>query len=214
MDKILLINKPKGWTSHDVVAKLRGVLGIKKIGHAGTLDPLATGLLIILVGKKTKEADNFLKLDKEYIAEIKLGAVSNTYDGEGTIAVKSSKAKVARAHIEKVIEKFVGEVLQTPPIFSAIKIKGQPAYKLARKGKEVKLKPRKIKIYDIEILDYCWPDLKIKVKCGSGTYIRSLANDIGQALGTGGYLFALTRTKIGEFDLKDSKNIEEIKTQS
>lgn len=211
MDQILLIKKPKSWTSHDVVAKLRSLLKEKKVGHAGTLDPFATGLLIILTGKKTKEADLFLKLDKEYLAKIHLGIKSSTFDIEGEKQKINIAQPPAPEKVKEALKNFEGVILQTPPQFSAIKVKGQPAYKLARKGEKVKLKPRNVKIYEIKILNYDWPCLKIKVRCGSGTYIRSLAHDIGKVLGVGGYLFALTRTKIGEFDLRDAKSIEDFK---
>jgi len=210
MKEILLIDKPKGISSFDVIRILRKKLKIKKMGHAGTLDPLATGLLIIGVGKGTKKLSQFLKLDKEYVAKIKLGAVSDTYDKEGKIKEIKIEKVPEKIKVEKVVESFVGEISQTPPLYSAKKIKGKRAYQLARRGIEVKLKPKKVKIYKIEILDYKFPYLKIKVNCSSGTYIRSLAADIGKKLKCGGYLEELKRTKIGKFSLKDAKKLNEI----
>ncbi len=227
MNEIILIDKPAGWTSFDVVAKIRGILskneGKKvKVGHSGTLDPFATGLLIILCGDATKNQDSFMKLNKEYEATLKLGFISNTGDPEGEItpfchSEQSEESKkilrFTQDDIEKVLKKFIGEIKQTPPAFSAIKINGERAYKLARQGKEVKIEPRIIKIYDIKIINYKYPELKIKVKCSSGTYIRTLAEDIGKDLECGAYLTGLRRTKIGEYDINKAKNIENIDTK-
>lgn len=210
---ILLVDKPAGWTSFDVVAKVRGQLKAQyaargekptkrqlKVGHAGTLDPFATGLLVLLLGDATKKADEFLKLDKVYEATITLGATSTTGDPEGQVT--SSKEKVVSSkEIEAVLKKFVGEIQQRPPIFSAIKINGKRAYKLARDGKEVEIPLRNVTIYSIELIDYTYPELKIRTHVGSGTYIRSLAVDIGEALGTGAYCSQLRRTKIADWTL-------------
>ena len=214
---ILLVDKPAGWTSFDVVAKVRGQLKAQyaargekptkrqlKVGHAGTLDPFATGLLVLLLGDATKKADEFLKLDKVYEATITLGATSTTGDPEGQVT--SSKEKVVSSkEIEAVLKKFVGEIQQRPPIFSAIKINGKRAYKLARDGKEVEIPLRNVTIYSIELIDYTYPELKIRTHVSSGTYIRSLAVDIGEALGTGAYCSQLRRTKITEWSV-DSAN--------
>lgn len=214
MNKILLIDKPAGWTSFDVVAKIRNAAraatGNKKIkvGHAGTLDPFATGLLIVLVGDGTKKQDSYMKQDKEYVATLKLGFVSTTGDPEGEIIAYSS-SEPANQEVEEALRKFLGEISQVPPIYSAIKIDGKRAYALARAGKEVEMKPRQVKIYDLKIEKYEYPELKIRVRCSSGTYIRTLAEDIGKALGTGAYLTALRRTKIGTYDVADAKSIEE-----
>lgn len=214
MDKVLLIDKPTTWSSFDVVAKIRSILrtktGLKaKVGHAGTLDPFATGLLIVLTGKRTKEQDKFMKLDKVYEANLKLGAVSTTGDPEGDIIEKTEVSAPTISEVETSLKGLTGEIFQTPPIFSAIKIGGQRAYKLARKGQDVKMEPRLVKIYQIELINYSWPCLYIRVACSSGTYIRALAEQIGEALGTGAYLTALRRTKIGEFDIKNAKTIED-----
>jgi tRNA pseudouridine55 synthase len=211
LDGILLIDKPAGWTSHDVVAKIRSLLkketGQKvKVGHAGTLDPAAMGLLVILVGSYCKRAGEFSKLDKTYEAELILGKVSTTGDSEGEITEKSAK-KPSKEAIEQVLNGFTGEIQQTPHKFSAMKVGGQRAYKLARAGKEVVLEPRKVTIHGIEDVKYTYPKLNFTTEVSSGTYIRSLAEDIGEKLGTGAYLSALRRTKIENFDIKDSKTL-------
>lgn len=207
MDGILLIDKPAGWTSHDVVAKIRGLLkketGQKvKVGHAGTLDPFATGLLIILIGSYTKRAAKFLKLDKTYGLTMKLGETSSTGDPEGEKTVVSD-AKPTITNIKKALAKFTGEIEQTPPAYSAIKIGGKRAYHLARAGKQVELGPRKVKIYELKMVDYDYPELSLTTKVSSGTYIRSLVQDIGQALGTGAHCTKLRRTEVGDFSIRD-----------
>lgn len=212
-DGILLVDKPAGWTSFDVVAKIRGQIkhsyltrGKKptkrqlKVGHAGTLDPFATGLLVILLGDATKKAGEFLKLDKEYEATIRLGASSTTGDPEGEIT-EISGVIPSREEVEAAIEKFRGTISQRPPIFSAIKIDGKRAYKLARDGKDVEIPERHITIHSLEIVDYSYPELKIRTHVSSGTYIRSLAVDIGEALGTGAYCSALRRTRIADWKI-------------
>lgn len=215
MDGVLLVDKPVGWTSHDVVAKVRNMLkketGQKvKVGHSGTLDPFATGLLVLLVGGYTKKAAEFSKLDKTYEAEIILGSTSSTGDPEGEIKKTYNGERIAYNEIEKVLEGFVGEIEQIPHRFSAIKIDGQRAYKLARAGKEVNLEPRKITVYSIQLKDYSYPKLKIVAEVSSGTYIRSLSEDIGQKLDTGAYLSSLRRTKVGKFDLGNSLKVESL----
>jgi tRNA pseudouridine55 synthase len=208
----LLLDKPTGWTSHDVVAKIRSVLkketGQKvKVGHTGTLDPFATGLLIIVVGNYTKRASEFSKLDKIYEAEFTLGSVSSTGDPEGEITKKSDK-KPPKQEIEEVLNSFVGEIEQVPHRFSAMKIDGQRAYKLARAGKEVKLEPRKVKVYSLQIANYSYPKIKIVTEVSSGTYIRSLAEDIGQKLSTGAYLSALRRTEVANYSINEAMTID------
>lgn len=211
----IIINKKKGWTSFDVVAKLRKITKIKKIGHCGTLDPMATGVLICAIGRQaTKKINEFQKLDKEYQAIIRLDKVSDTYDADGRIkAIKIEKIPSLQV-VKKCVQGFIGETRQTPPAFSAKKINGQPAYKLARKGQKVELKPVKIIIYDIKILSYKWPFLQLKINCAKGTYIRSLANDFGKKLKIGGYLTELKRTKIGLFSFKNAVNLDKINSQN
>lgn len=211
----ILIDKSTGPTSHDIVDALRKITGIRKIGHAGTLDPFASGLLILGVGRQsTKKLSIFLKQGKEYIAKVKLGAVSTTYDREGEIKMAQNAEAPAREDIKKVIKKFIGEIEQVPPAFSAKKIKGKKLYELARSGVEVELKPVSLIIHNIELLNYDWPFLKIRIKCSSGTYIRSLANDIGQDLGCGGYLKELCRTKIGNISLNEATEIFQLNPQN
>jgi len=211
---ILLINKPPGPTSHDIVDKVRRITGERRVGHAGTLDPFAEGLLIVLVGREsTKRQSEFMKLDKEYVTTIHLGAETDTNDLTGkqiesTFLTKSDPPTLEI--IQKILKSFTGEIDQIPPQYSAIKIKGKKAYELARKGINIELKSRKIKIYSIKIISYKYPALELKINCSSGTYIRSLARDIGKELKQGAYLEKLTRTKIGKYLLKNAVIPEDI----
>ena len=263
-DQIIMIDKPAGISSFGVVAKIRGKLKAEfghkvKVGHTGTLDPFATGLLILLSGKMTKKSNEFLKLDKIYEATLELGYTSTTGDPEGEITeypfsehseafsqkklsdspdfynispLKNSASAASLKNFSEaeyvakmtpresvyssekgysvictILGSFIGKIQQTPPKFSAIKINGQRAYKLARKGQDFKIPSREIEIYSIEILNYNYPELKIRVHCSSGTYIRTLAEDIGKKLGTGAYLTALRRTQIGSYNIKDAKKL-------
>ncbi len=217
MDGILLVDKPKGWTSFDVVAKVRGILkhsGIvkPKVGHTGTLDPMATGLLVLVLGNYTKQASEFSKLDKVYEATLKLGETSSTGDEEGEKLTVNSKQPTTE-QTKNVLRDFVGEIEQTPPAYSAIKVNGQRAYKLARAGKEFELKARRVTVYSIQLTDYSYPIVKLTAKVSSGTYIRTLAEDIGQKLGTGAYLTDLKRTKVGKFDIEDAVDIVNLEAQ-
>lgn len=220
-NNILLIDKPAGWTSFDVCAKLRGKIKAEyrakgekptkrelRVGHAGTLDPFATGLLIILLGDTTKKAGEFLKLDKIYEAEVTLGATSTTGDPEGDITEVNTHVPT-RQDIETALQKFTGTITQTPPAYSAIKIGGQRAYKLARKGESVEIPTRQVTIYSLELLSYEYPHLKIRAHVSSGTYIRSLAEDIGTALDSGAYCSALRRTKIADYSIDGVLSIEQ-----
>ena len=205
--RIILIDKPSNMTSFGVVARVRRqlskVAGKKvKVGHCGTLDPFATGLLILVTGKQTKNAGEFMKKDKVYEATFRLGQVSTSGDPEGEIT-DVSDVKPSRKEIDKVIARFTGEIEQTPPMFSAIKINGQRAYKLARKGEVVEIPKRTVTIHSLEVLEYSYPELKVRTHVSSGTYIRSLAIDIGEALGTGAYCSELRRTKIAEWDVAE-----------
>ena len=207
---ILNVKKPKGMTSHDVVDEIRKITGEKRVGHAGTLDPFATGVLIIATTREdTKKLGNIAKnTKKEYVATLELGKISTTGDPEGTIKpfvdnlAEPSYPRLNR--VKDILKLFIGEIMQTPPSYSAIKVNGVPAYKLARKGKNVKLSSRKVIIEKIDLLLYNPPFLKIRVVCGSGTYIRSLAKDIGEKLGCGAYLTELERTRVGNFKIEDS----------
>ncbi|MBU1018094.1 tRNA pseudouridine(55) synthase TruB [Patescibacteria group bacterium] len=209
LDGILVINKPKDWTSFDVVAKIRNKLNVKKIGHTGTLDPQATGVLVLCIGKGTKLCQKLTGLDKEYFCDITLGATSTTDDSEGEITKISDATEVPITTIEEILEEFTGTFEQMPPDFSAKKIKGKKAYEIARKGEKPELKPAEVTIHQIELLDYKWPVLKLKIHCGKGFYVRSLARDIGEKLGVGGYLTALQRTRVGHFSLDGAIGIEE-----
>lgn len=216
MDGIVLVDKPADWTSFDVVAKLRGQLraqtGNKKIkvGHAGTLDPFATGLLIILVGSACKQADTLLKLDKAYEFSVTFGVTSSTGDPEGELTTSSTAKEVTRAEIEQVLGQFRGEISQIPPKYSAIKIDGKRAYDLARAGKEVVMEPRKVTIHSLELASYAWPEASFVAHVASGTYIRTLAEDIGKALGVGAYCTLLRRTQAGEYSVRDALSVEEL----
>jgi tRNA pseudouridine55 synthase len=207
--RVLLIDKPLDWTSFDVVRKIRNTVKIKKVGHAGTLDPLATGLLIVCTGKFTKKINEYMAQEKEYTGTITLGASTPTYDLESEPENFKSLDGITEELIRKTTQQFTGEILQMPPIHSAIKQNGKPVYLLARKGVDVILQPRKITIYDFAITKINLPVVSFKVVCTTGTYIRSLANDFGNALGCGGYLSELRRTRIGNFKVEDAMTMEE-----
>lgn len=227
---ILNIYKPAGPTSHDIVNKIRKIIprsktygtpsrrgrggAAIKVGHAGTLDPFAEGVLIILIGKATKLQSKFMGMDKIYVTTLRLGAISDTYDKTGKIQKLNHESRIMNHEIKKVLKTFIGEIEQVPPVYSAIKIKGKKAYELARRGIKPKLKARKVEIYNIKILKYKWPRLDIEVKCGKGTYIRSLANDIGQKLGCGAYLEKLVRTEIGDFNIKNSVKLDKLNSRN
>ena len=213
MDRTILIDKPDGMTSFGVVARVRRVLSKQagkkvKVGHTGTLDPFATGLMILVTGKMTKHAMEYTKLDKIYEATIRLGQVSTTGDPEGEVT-EVSDVQPTREEVERVLSTFTGAIEQRPPIFSAIKIDGQRAYKLARDGKVVEIPLRTVHIYSLECVDYTYPELKIRTHVSSGTYIRSLATDIGNALGTGAYTTQLRRTAIRDWAVDDAQTLEQ-----
>lgn len=212
MDGFLLINKPKGWTSFDVVAKIRSTLrsaGYKKskVGHAGTLDPMATGLLIVLIGAYCKQASNFSKLDKTYRVTMCLGQISTTGDQEGE-KTSISDIQPSLNTITMALNKHTGAISQIPPAYSAVKINGQRAYKLARKGIKPKLEPREVKVYSITEVAYDYPNVCFTTRVSSGTYIRSLVEDIGDALKTGAFMSDLCRTGVGAYDLGSSMDID------
>jgi tRNA pseudouridine55 synthase len=218
-ENILLIDKEVGWTSNDVVRKLKAVLkskGVKKIGHAGTLDPFATGLLVILLNEGTKMFDTFQNVKKEYIAEIEFGKVTDTYDIDGQFITNTEvgpqqKVELKEENIKEILkEKFSGKILQTPPAYSALKIDGKRLYDLARSGQEVKIQPREVEIYESEILKLEKNILTLRVLVSSGTYIRSIAYDLGRATGYGAYCKSLRRTRIGDLNIKDAKKISDI----
>lgn len=210
MDGILNINKPTGMTSHDVVAKIRKLLKQKRVGHAGTLDPAASGVLPICIGQATRVAEYLSESGKAYSAEIVFGIVTDTYDSEGTILRTSSTEELSLQQVEEAILHFTGPQLQMPPRYSAIKLQGQPAYKRVRAGEEISLEPRPIVIYQLNILDWHPPRLTVAIECSKGTYIRSLAYDLGEYLKCGAYLDKLVRTRSGPFILSDSISLEQL----
>lgn len=213
--KVLLIDKPLEWTSFGVVSKIRNLIRIKKVGHAGTLDPLATGLLIVCTGKFTKRINEFMAQEKEYTGTFTLGATTPTYDLESEPVGFKPVEQLTEEQLHQATLPFTGEIMQVPPAHSAIKVDGKRVYELARQGKEVKLEPRKLFIKEFSITKIELPVVHFKVVCSTGTYIRSLANDYGEALGCGAYLSSLRRTRIGEFSVGDAITIpafeEEIK---
>ena len=212
---ILNIKKPKGISSHGVVGRIRKITGEKRVGHGGTLDPFAEGVLVIGVGREsTRKLGEILKgTDKEYLATIELGRTSTTGDSEGelhAVVDEETVSEIKREEIEQTLAKFRGEIEQTPPLYSALKIQGQPAYRLARAGKNFVLPKRKVKIKELEILGFAPPLLKLKIAVSSGTYIRSLAEDIGKDLRVGAYLKELLRTRVGQFKIEESKTLDEL----
>ena len=214
--EVFLIDKPLDWTSFDAVKRVRiGILRRLqrkkiKVGHAGTLDPLATGVLLLCTGKATKRIEELQKHTKEYEAEITLGATTPSYDMEHPVDATFPYEHITREMVENTLKQFIGDIAQRPPLFSACKVDGKRAYDLARKGSDMQLEPKQIRIDNIELLEFDLPKIRIRVTCGKGTYIRSLARDIGEALESGAYLSELTRTRVGEFKLTDCIKIEAI----
>lgn len=207
--QVLLINKPLEWTSFDVVRKLRNLMRIKKVGHAGTLDPLATGLLIVCTGKFTKRINEYMAREKEYTGTFTMGATTPTYDLESEPENFTDYTGLTKEQLDTITRQFTGEVLQVPPMHSAIKKDGKRVYELARKGQTIELEPRRIFIKEFEITAVALPVVHFRVVCSTGTYIRSLAHDVGKAAGCGAYLSSLCRTRIGEFTLDKSMSMEE-----
>lgn len=217
-DSVILIDKPAGMTSFGVVARIRRLLSEQlgkkaKVGHTGTLDPFATGLMIIVTGKECKNAEKYSKLDKVYEATFLLGRTSSTGDPEGEIT-KVSDREPTKEEIETLLSKFTGKIQQRPPIFSAIKVNGQRAYKLARKGEEVEMPSRVVMIHSLDLLDYTYPEVKIRTHVSSGTYIRTLGEDIGKELGTGAYCTQLRRTSVAEYRIADALSLKDLGIKS
>ena len=211
--RLLLIDKPFKWTSFDVVRKIRHLTKTKKVGHAGTLDPLATGLLIVCTGKFTKKINEYMSQEKEYTGTITLGATTPTFDLESAPQNFKATEHITMAQLEKAALHFTGLIQQVPPIHSAIKREGTRVYELARKGIDVKLDPRPVTIYSFQITKVQMPEVHFKVVCSTGTYIRSLANDFGEKLGCGGYLSSLCRTRIGDFKLEEAMSVEDFQNK-
>ena len=206
---VFLIDKDLNWTSFDVVKKIRNTIRIKKVGHAGTLDPLASGLMIVCTGKGTKKIEGLMGVDKEYTGTFRLGATTPSYDLETEINAEFPIAHITPESIHKTASDFIGPQMQIPPIFSALKVDGKKLYDLARAGKEVKIEPRPVEIKEFEITDIRLPDVDFRCVVTKGTYIRSLAFDFGKALGSGGHLAALRRTRVGDFKIDDAQTVEE-----
>ena len=202
---IVLIDKPLEWTSFDVVKRLRNRLKYKKIGHAGTLDPLATGLLVVCFGRFTKRIEEIQAMPKVYEATVRFGESTPSYDLETKVDATYPTAHIDEEAIRRVLPDFTGEIQQVPPLFSAVKLDGVRAYEYARKGEHAEIKSRSVQIHALEILHWDAPDLHLRIRCGKGTYIRSLARDLGEALGSGAHLTSLSRTQIGPFVLKDAR---------
>jgi tRNA pseudouridine55 synthase len=213
LNGVIVVNKSKDISSNKVLQQLKHLFNAQKAGHTGTLDPMATGVLPICFGRATKIAQYLLDADKEYIATIKLGIETDSGDAEGNVVAENhSVPTLTGSLIETVLEKFRGGISQVPPMYSALKYNGQPLYKLAREGKKVEIKPRSIKIYELELLDFSETTITVRVKCSKGTYIRSLAIDIGKQLGCGGHLIALQRTQSGPFNLDQAFTLEQLKS--
>ncbi len=209
-DGLLLVDKPSGPTSHDIVAKIRHRFRIPKVGHGGTLDPMATGLLVILLGKGTKISERVMGHDKTYEGTLRLGIETDSQDADGQIVAEKDPAAIAAGQVVAQMKARLGDQMQMPPMVSAIKIKGVPLYKLARKGETVERAPKLIHVYRFELLDFTPPDVRFAVECTKGTYVRTLAHDIGQSLGVGAHLVQLRRTKIGKLDVANASSLDEL----
>ena len=215
LEGFLLVDKEAGPTSHDIVDLVRKAINIRKVGHAGTLDPFASGLLLLAIGKATKKIQQFVGLDKTYVAKLRFGATSDTMDRTGQVsAVRCQLSGVSEEKIKGVLKSFTGEIEQIPPMFSAKKVGGKKLYELARKGNTIEREPRKITIHSLEMIKYEWPFLDIKVRASSGTYIRSLAHDIGETLKCGAYLEELRRTAIGDMKVEDSVTLDNLNSET
>ena len=210
LEGVLLVDKPTDHTSHDVVARLRGKLRMRRIGHAGTLDPMATGLLVILVGKATRISQYLMSVDKVYAGTIKLGEVTYTQDAEGEVLEKRPVPSLTEAEIRQALQGFIGDQYQLPPMFSAIKIDGVPLYKRAREGEEVEREPRFIRVVSYELTRWASPELDFRVHCTKGTYVRTLAHDLGQRLGCGAHLKALRRLSSGDLTMEKALTLDQI----
>ncbi|MEE9591745.1 MAG: tRNA pseudouridine(55) synthase TruB [Thermodesulfobacteriota bacterium] len=206
---ILVIDKPKGLTSHDVVLKVRKAINVRKVGHLGTLDPMATGVLPLCIGRATKIARFLDNVKKEYVAKIRFGVETDSYDVTGRVIAETDTSFICEEDVRRTLQLFKGKMNQIPPMFSAIKVNGTPLYKLARKGINIERKPREIEIYSIDIEEVNLPYLALRISCSKGTYIRSLGHDIGMRLGCGAHLVALRRIKNGQFTLEDSIGLDQ-----
>ena len=210
MEGVVVVNKPAGITSHDVVSRVRRIFNMRRVGHAGTLDPLATGVLVLLLGQSTKLFDCFVAFDKAYNATLRLGVKTTTADIMGQVTDQKPYEHITQNQIEQVLNQFVGDLQQIPPMVSAVKFQGQRLYKLAREGKEVQRVPRKIHISQINLLNFHSPDVKFYMECSKGTYVRKLAEDVGEVLGCGACIAQIERTKVGPFIIEDAVKLEDL----
>ena len=208
--EVLLVDKPAGWTSHDVVQKLRGLLHLRKVGHAGTLDPRATGLLIVVTGPMTRKLSLLMELDKEYRGTMVIGARTPSFDAETEVVERGDCSSVTEGALRSLLREYVGEISQTPPLYSAVKYKGLPLYKYARRGVHVERPQRRVTISALDLLSFAPPEVEFRAVCSKGTYIRSLVDDIGQRLGCGAFLKSLVRTRVGTYSLDDALTIPEL----
>jgi tRNA pseudouridine55 synthase len=213
LSAILNVNKPRGWTSFDVVKFVRGRCGERRVGHAGTLDPTATGVLPVLIGRATRLTEYLVDATKTYEATIELGVITDTYDAEGDVVSHADASGVTEAGIRGAMSAFSGEIMQAPPVYSALKQDGVPLYKRARRGEEVRTAPRPVRVEKLDIMRYNPPILELRVVCGKGFYVRSLAHDLGAALGVGGSLSALVRSRVGSFRLEEAVDIETLRAE-
>jgi tRNA pseudouridine55 synthase len=212
---ILIVDKPVGPTSHDVVDRVRKASGIRRVGHAGTLDPFASGVLLLLLGSATRLSEYFLKMGKSYTATVRLGVETETHDPEGEVTREDSGwREVTEEEIRRALDGFRGRVLQVPPAYSAKKVRGEAAHRRIRRGEEVELSPVPVEIHELELLETNLPDVRLALRCSSGTYVRALARDLGKSLGVGGYLTALRRTRIGPFDLDSTLSLDSLQDQT
>lgn len=211
--RVILINKELRWTSFDVVKKIRNLLRIKKVGHAGTLDPLATGLLIVCSGKMTKSINQFMDQEKEYTGTMVLGKTTPSVDLETDFDSEQSIEHIEEKDVLNLTKKFIGHLMQAPPIYSAIKRGGEPLYKKARKGEKVKIEPRPVESKEFEITEINFPEIRFRLVCSKGFYVRSLVRDFGESLGIGAYISSLERTRIGDFKVEDAQSIDEFKKE-
>lgn len=213
LDGVLVVRKEAGWTSHDVVAKVRRLFGGVKVGHAGTLDPAATGILPLLIGKGTRIAEYLMEWDKEYRAVLRLGETTDTQDATGTLLARQATDNLTRSMLDEAVAQFRGAIRQVPPMYSAVKVAGMPLYKSARAGKTVEREARTVHIRELDLLKFEGRDVTFRVVCSKGTYIRTLCADIGEALGVGGHLLALERRRVGPFMLEQARTVEEVVTR-
>jgi tRNA pseudouridine55 synthase len=211
--RMILIKKELRWTSFDVVKKIRNLIRIKKVGHAGTLDPLATGLLIVCTGKMTKQINQFMDLEKEYTGTMVLGKTTPSVDLETEIDRETSIEHITEEDVINTVGKFTGHLMQTPPIYSALKKNGEPLYKKARKGENVKIEPRPVELKEYEITEINFPLIRFRLVCSKGFYVRSLVRDFGESLGVGAYMSSLERTRIGDFKIEDAQSIDEFRKE-